>query len=273
MANRFLSDALQSLRTRFAKRAIPLVIVVRQSPDWAHEDRAMLLENSRAFCRMIGRPEEFVADSIQLWDATCTLPYFAVRAEIKEIAEDNLRHVRSARIMQLADLRRDTIDPDALYLFIDDDDWLHPDFASRIAAHLTPQFVAWRYGSIKVEQNVELRAFDPITYTNNYAIRGIFLCANENDFITAQQHWIAEQLWQRDDFLDKPLPLYISATNKHPCSTMVLEQCFRDGISQATLRRTLAGYVDGLASAIPAAAEWTTPWVEKTRTFYRSLLS
>jgi len=89
-----------------------LRIVVRQSPDWLNTPYPDLIEGSRAFCRMIakptGLPENFISDVIQVWDRTFALPFFHVRAAMKDIAEENLVAVKYATVTSIASAKART---------------------------------------------------------------------------------------------------------------------------------------------------------------------
>ena len=68
------------------------------------------LEETRAFCRMIGRPETLVIDLVRLWDRTFEVPYFQVRARLKALCLRALDEVRGARRAGLADLAASAFD-------------------------------------------------------------------------------------------------------------------------------------------------------------------
>lgn len=247
-----------------------LHVLVRQSPDWSG-DPARLLDDSRAFCRLIGRPEELIVEAVRLWDATFDVPFFAVRAEMKRIAQDNLRRVRHAVACDRASFDPERVDASALYLFIDDDDWLHPQLPARVRPHRSPTADGYRFGSIKFGDPIELRALDDTCYTNNYAVAGGYLRSEEH-LARVEQHWSADAWFRHPEFTAVNVPLHLTATNKHPCSTLVLEECLKQERSGEALMRMLHGYLHALEASLPPQAAWIAPYARRVRQFFRPLL-
>jgi hypothetical protein len=90
--------------------AVGVAIIVRQSPDWASIDAEDYKEQSREFCRMIGRPPDQMNELMQLWNSTMSISYFETRQAMKEIAQGNLASIGSARVFHLQTFERTKTD-------------------------------------------------------------------------------------------------------------------------------------------------------------------
>ena len=252
-----------------------LRIVLRQSPDWRNTPHATLLEGSRAFCRTVGRAagigENFISDVVAVWDRTFRASFFEVRARMKDIAQMNLSAVPAIR----SPVAAVTAPADAaeLYVFIDDDDWLRPDLLQALRSCGGTDADGIVFGNILCVSRVELRPLDDVCYTNNYAVSGDFLLRHPADFAPLVQHWDAHAIFHRRDFRRVQAPVYLSATNKHPASTMKLKDGLEHAeLSGATLRRLVQRYVDESATAVlPPEAEWVAPHVRQVREVFAGL--
>lgn len=255
-----------------------LQIVVRQSPDWRDTPYEDLLENSRSFCRMIAAPvglqENFISDIVAVWDRIFKMPFFQVRAAMKDIAEKNLARVKRASVTAVEHAEPSAIRAEPLYLFIDDDDWLRPDIYAAMKPYLSPKADGYTFGNILCVSHIELRAIENGCYTNNYAVSGRFLQQGGGDIACVTQHWTAHQTFNEPGFRVAQIPLYLSATNKHPASTMKLKDGLAENaLSAATLRRLIEKYVDESSHATtPLEADWTKPYTKKVRTVFAALL-
>ena len=151
-------------------------IVIRQSPDWRNTPYDELIAMSRAFCRSVGAatgfPENFIAEIVRVWDATFPQPFFEVRAALKDIASDNLAHVRARKPLDAARFSRAR---EKLIVPIDDDDWLRRDLFAELRPHMRDDADGYVYGNVLCDSGVTLRALDGGCYTNNYAVTAKFL--------------------------------------------------------------------------------------------------
>jgi hypothetical protein len=143
------------LRARFArsdKRRGTNFIVVRHSPDWLSFDPGV----SRAFCVQRNLPETLVIDFMAVWDGAVAVDYRQFRFRIKEIAQQTLVSVKHAQIISDAALRAlalaGKVPPDALVVFVDDDDWLAPHLFARLRefASVGAGVDGFRWGSVRL---------------------------------------------------------------------------------------------------------------------------
>ena len=267
---------LQTLPSFRAKR---LRIVVRQSPDWRNTPYPDLIEGSRAFCRMIaeptGLPENFISDVVAVWDRTFAMPFFHVRAAMKDIAEENLAAMKHTTTTSIASAKSGTANAgEPLYLFIDDDDWLHPNLYEEIKPYLNDANDGYIFGNILCVSHVELRRVEDGCYTNNYAVSRRYLQGQSGNFDRVVQHWGANEAFHQPEFRLAHVPLYLSATNKHPASTMKLKDGLQESeLSSDTLKRLIEKFVDATANvALPREAAWVAPYTRKVRKVFATLL-
>lgn len=259
-------------------RGAPLCICVRQSPDWRGTPRARLIEDSRAFCRMIaaptGLPENFIADIVEIWDRTFPLPFFEVRAALKDIAQANLRAVENSRQVLAGEWTASDANKTRLILFIDDDDWLHPRIWSLLAPQISSRHDGYIFGNVLCTAAVELREIADGCYTNNYAVAAEYLQRQPQAFAALEQHWDANRVFHDAAFRFAIPKLYLSATNKHPASTMKLKDGLHgQSLSAALLTQLVERYVDESSSAaVPAQAQWIAPFRGQTRALFATLL-
>jgi hypothetical protein len=269
----------RKLLTRPLVNAERLCIVLRQSPDWRNTPYPDLIEGSRAFCRMIAGPtglsENFISDVVQVWDRTFAMPFFHVRAAMKDIAAENLATVRHATLASIASAQAGTATGTALlYLFVDDDDWLHPDLHEQIKPYLNDDNDGYIFGNILCVSHVELRRVEDGCYTNNYAVSGRYLRRQNGNFDGVVQHWGANDVFHQPNFHFVHVPLYLSATNKHPASTMKLKDGLQESqLCAATLTRLVEKFVDETENlTCPREAEWIAPYTKKVRNVFAKLL-
>src|SRR5574341_397372 len=173
-------------RRNFMRRTY---IIIRQSPDWRTQTYADL-EKTRDFCRMIHRRADLIIDVVKLWDRTFSTSFFAARQAMKELSLGNLRSLAGAVIVPLAGVR-DVLEPDAFYLFVDDDDWYDPGIARHMQAFDPGKCAAvlWR----QVTATHELSLSDEWTFfSNNYAISGAYLLRKKKNLNKVIQHFEAE---------------------------------------------------------------------------------
>lgn len=262
-----------------------LRIVLRQSPDWRSTPHAQLIEGSRAFCRAVGAAagigENFIADVVAVWDSTFALPYFAVRAALKDIAAANLATVRNATLATAPQASVSTptraapmTSAPALHLFIDDDDWLHPHLWREIKPFLDAPADGYIFGNVLCLSRVELRLIEACCYTNNYAVAERYLRAHQGDVGAVLQHWDAHAAFHQPAFRCAVVPRYLSATNKHPASTMKLKDGLANAeLSATTLRTLVEKYMDESAQPmIPEHAAWVAPYMRQVREVFARLL-
>lgn len=200
-------------------------VILRASPDWlSYDDR-----QSRDFCARFALPENTINDFISIWDAACDVDYRHFRQVIKKTALANFRQVHGSTFLEHADFRTLALQPDDLVVFVDDDDWLAPDLFIRLRDAPGGEDGA-KWGSIRIGPVFSLapatqthgvfyaRPIDHVLYTNNYAVTGRSLI--RVGLAQLFEHGDAQRQFDAGAYRPQTVPQYLSAANKHPCSTM-----------------------------------------------------
>lgn len=265
-------------------------IVLRQSPDWRTQTYADL-EGTRAFCRMIHRREDLIIDVVKLWDRTFSIPFFAARQAMKELSLENLRSIGHAVVLPLSDVRG-ALEPDAFYLFVDDDDWYDPEIALHLQLFDPRRCAAvlWRQATV----TDELLFSDEWTFfSNNYAVSGDYLLRKKKNLNKVVQHFEAEGTFhcprlkhriRRIGYSTYARQLFVpgyrtvvrteahwGVKNEHPAATMSLER-LGDHATPDDLRAMVRQTVDAARRGIiPQHLAWARPLYERTGEFFAQL--
>jgi hypothetical protein len=254
-----------------------VVIVVRQSPDWA-----ALADDWRA-----GRPidparyvpprevSDFPNDIVELigrWNALSAIDFFTARRRLKEIAQATLHRVKRAVVISCTELARrlqELRSENALLFFCDDDDW----FAPQLANLLSPRdyagadvavFPFVRFGrgatctfvrppflpSASVGQQYR---FPQRYHTNNYGLAPHMW--HPDHLVAMQDHFDASDHGDRMGLNDRHLALIIGATSKTPCAASFLPTVVQSTPEQ--FAGQISFYLqDVRANPIPDALGW-----------------
>jgi hypothetical protein len=249
-------------------------IVLRDSPDWlSYSD-----QQSRDFCSRFALPQNTIIDFISMWDAALAVDYRHFRHVMKDTALANFRQVRGAIFLEHADFRAIAAQPDDLVVFVDDDDWLAPDLFIRLRDAADGHDGA-KWGSIRVgpvfshlQQTPAhgifyARPIDETLYTNNYMVSGRALARLGVDELF--EHRDAQRKFDAGTYRPKTVPRYLSAANKHPCSTMAALFFLSFEPFRRNPRAEISRFADAL---MRSSAEANTPWiVEPVRTLHSLL--
>jgi len=277
------------LRSGFArsdKRCSTNFIVVRHSPDWLSFDP----ESSRAFCVKLNVPETLVIDFMAFWNAVVAVDYRQFRFRLKEIAQQTLVSVEHAKIISDADLRAlalaGKMPPDALAVFVDDDDWLAPHLFARLRefASVGAGVDGFRWGMVRLGRDlytldadanfalhptVTLRPIDQTTiFTNNYAVRGIVVERLGVDAVCECDD--AQTQYNAGRFAPTTVAEYLSCTNKHPASTMAAHHLLGSEGFRRDLRADIRRWTEGVM-AVPLPVDLA--WMEAPRDQLAALLT
>jgi hypothetical protein len=240
-------------------------IVQRQTPDWLNFD----VEQSRPFLKSAGLDEGLVVEFVGIWDKAFRIGYREWRDRIKTISVANYRAVENARLISRANFDAIPVAPDDLVVFVDDDDWLRADLFNRLRG-LNVSGHGARWGSVRVGlvggptrfdpdiSQIALRPLSPVLFTNNYAVTGALLQIAGTDRLF--QHFVAQMGIRSGHFQPVPVAVYLSAANKHVCSTMSARHLLASEHFRTDPKTVVSATYDDLnAATIPAAAEWIRP--------------
>mgnify|MGYP001213433663 CR=1 FL=1 len=239
------------------------IVAVRHSPDWL----GLTDEDTRRFLKRHGIRETLLVEFIAIWDAMMKVDYRTFRHEIAALSRANFAAVAGARVLSHEALRQETPPPDALVVFVDDDDWLAPDLFDVLAREAPKPVNGVWWGSILVgpqltgldaylnDPVIELRPLERVIYTNNYAVTGRAL--KWHGYGRLFEHYHADRRFRKFWWPPKKVPLYLSAASKHPCSTVVVQFLMERPEFHADPRRFVVRYAEQLAQTqIPPAYGW-----------------
>jgi hypothetical protein len=149
-----------------------VAIVQRQTVDWASLDEDDFIKQSIVFCRLWGKPDDYVQRLYLLWNQTFAIDYCEVRSRIKELSSRSCNQVASAEFVEYQQYCN--IPESAnYYIFVDDDDWVAPDMVERLSEMTDAELVLWRsanIGSPTQQHTVFVWGMNGRCMTNNYAV-------------------------------------------------------------------------------------------------------
>jgi hypothetical protein len=240
-----------------------VIIVQRQTLDWASLTPAQFRPLSETFCRLWGKPDNYVFRLMQLWDETFSVGYFATRARLKAISTNNLSTLPGVEFIPY-DSYRNIPDAHAFYLFMDDDDWAGPDLGAALGAQ-SPEVhkaLLWRaanIGSPQQEYPVFVWGLNGRCMTNNYAVSSVWLNHLERLQDVVQHSLAAQTLTTLGDIVQ--LDAALTASNKSPCSSVSLDRGLRGDLSPDNLAALVDDYLARMATRLPEHM-WAAPWIE-----------
>lgn len=262
-----------------------VILVERQTVDWlALDDRAFYAQ-SQVFCRLWDKPEDYIWRLKQLWDASFAVSYCQVRARLKQLAHDNWRQADALTIVPYqatapyANVPRDRA---AIYLFVDDDDWVSPTLVAELLAASFERACLWRatnIGSPNQQYPVFTWGLNGRVMTNNYAVAGNWLWQGERGLPEVGLGAVAQHHDAAINFRQSALPQLdaaLTASNKSPCSSVSLDRGLAGDLQPEKLVALVAQYNRKMAgipvSSYPLAA-WLTPWLQQTQALFTEVLA
>ena len=253
-----------------------VIIVQRQTLDWAAQTPESFRPVSEDFCRLWGRSEDYVFRLMQLWDETFSIGYFETRARLKAISTCNLLSVSDVEFVPYGGYKN-IPDKRAFYLFMDDDDWAGPDLGIVLGAQSPDAHNAllWRAVNIGGPQQ-EFPAFvwglNGRCMTNNYAIGSEWLNYLQRLHEVSQHSVAAATLVKMSDVVQ--LDAAITASNKSPCSSVSLDRGLGGILSSEKLARLVNDYLEQMAALSPEhlhIAQWVMPLAAETAALFREV--
>lgn len=251
----------------------PLLIVLRQSPDWSRITRQEYCEHSREFCDLIGRPRDQMNEIVELWDSTFRVSYFETRQRMKDIAKCNLASVRNAEIVDHRDFKPEG---GRAICFVDDDDWLAPDLGEHLDCRLGYDGFIWTHVAVG-SPTFPLHRWPAgesewLCFTNNYAVSDEY--ARKNGIEHVAQHWAADSVFRSLRIDSIPLPL--SVANKHPASVVFLERNMESQLTHDKIKQVLATFVGETRSVDEhslTGIEWAGPMIGAVNHHFEQVLA
>ncbi|GEM_PF-1493940 len=249
-------------------------IVLRNSPNWLSYTE----QQSRDFCTRFALPENTILDFISIWDAALDVDYRHFRHVMKDTALALFEMVHGSIFVEHANFRTIVLNPDDLVVFVDDDDWLIPDLFVRLR-DAPDAHDGMKWGSIRVGPEFSAspeapthgvlyaRPIDQILYTNNYAVTGRAL--NRVGIDRVFEHRDAQRQFDAGAYRPDTVSHYLSAANKHPCSTMAALFFLNFAPFRRDPRAEMARFADALAQS---RLEPNTLWIAEPLQTLHSLV-
>ena len=240
-------------------------VVLRNSPNWLSYTDAQ----SRDFCIRFALPENTIIDFISMWDAALDVDYRHFRHVMKNTALANFRQVHDSIFLEHMAFRTIAPEPDDLVVFVDDDDWLAPDLFIRLR-DVSDGDDGAKWGSIRVgpvfshspltqaHGVFHARPIDQTLYTNNYAVSGRSLMSHGVEQLF--EHRDAQNQSDLGTYRPKTVFQYLSAANKHPCSTMAALFFMSFEPFRRDPRAEISRFADALAQSPP---DPDTQWISE----------
>lgn len=244
-------------------------IVLRQTEDWEAPGLGFAASAARLE-QLLKYAPGTIEHIIAAWDRLLPVSYFDFRAQVVRIAAENWQ--RTGLCVLQSPLALDSIDPDALYVFTDDDDWFAPHLASALgAADLPADGLAWLSG--RYDGHFAVRTPAAHCYTNNVALRGAALRRLQEAGAAISQHFEASALIAEERLRLTAIPLALSVTHKHPASIGQLQWAWELGRENgfAAILEVLAGRAASAPRALPSDWLWACPEIEAARAALRRL--
>jgi hypothetical protein len=253
-----------------------VIIVQRQTLDWSVLTPDSFLPLSQSFCRLWGKPEDYVFRLMQLWDNTFAIGYFETRARLKDISTRNLSSLPGVEFVPF-DGYRNIPDRHGFYLFMDDDDWAGPELAPVLLeqspdAHSALLWRAANVGSPQQEFPVFVWGLNGRCMTNNYAVSSVWLDHLRRVDAVVQHAGAARTLMTMADVVQ--LDVAITASNKSPCSSVSLDRGLQGDFSSAKLVLLVDEYLARMATLLPEhmwMAPWISPLVDESVALFREV--
>lgn len=253
-----------------------VIIVQRQTLDWTALTPDSFRPLSQAFCRLWGKPDDYVFQLMQLWNRTFGIGYFETRARLKAISTHNLAALPGVTFVPY-DGYRHIPDSRGFYLFMDDDDWAGPELG-RVLGALSPEQHAallWRatnIGSPQQEYPVFVWGLNGRCMTNNYAISNVWLDHLQRLDAVIQHATAAQTLATMGEVLQ--LDVAITASNKSPCSSVSLDRGLQGELVPAKLATLVDDYLARMDTLLPEhmwMAQWVAPLVQEVVLLFREV--
>jgi hypothetical protein len=247
----------------------PLIIVQRQTLDWASMTEALYQKASVPFCRLWEKPDDYMSHLVHLWNQTFEYDYFRLRHAIKAMANKQNQSIANSVFVPFADYQNIPEDG-AIYTFVDDDDWLSPDLGLILTANNLQQHDAaiWKtctLGGPRSEHPLFFWGLNGRCMTNNYAVNGRWLNQLDNLARVCQHRKAYHTLPTLSTTL---IDAWLSITNKSPCSSVSIEQALGADRTPLRLAQAMTEYNAKLASLQESdfeRAPWAWGLFKKTR--------
>jgi hypothetical protein len=262
-----------------------LVLVTRQSPDWAalaadfRAGREIDPERFQPEPTVPGFPKDLFA-LIDLWNERYAVDFFTCRARLKQIADLMLARIPNARRVAFETFRdRGPEEGDALVFFHDDDDWFSPALSALARLPLDQMDVVvfplvrlWIDNVTFVLPQFPVASVVgrpcPFTYryhTNNYGVAA--RVCHGGVILGMKDHIIASSFATTRNFRDYYVNAPLGCTIKTPCSASMMWELKTPGNEGRRLAARFVAAIETLT--IPPEAGWIRDGLDRALDLFR----
>ncbi len=257
-----------------------IILVQRQTVDWANLSDEDFHQQSRDFCALWGKPLDYIWELFQLWNQTFTVDYRDVRQQLKNLAYRNISCAKDTHFVSYEHYQN-IPQQEGYYIFLDDDDWVDPDIVIHLSNHLTmfdkkPALLLWRsanIGSPHQEHVVFLWGMNGRCMTNNYAVHRNWV-EPFSKIYQILQHKDAEKIFNENKQVPH-LDCALTVSNKSPISSVSLDRGLNGEWSSTRLVELVENYVNRVRSVqdqdliyIP----WSREYLQQTLSIFEHVL-
>ena len=249
-----------------------LVVVQRQTVDWSRLSDEQFLAQSKSFCKLWGKSEDYVWQLFQLWNQTFSVDYRVVRQQLKDLSLQNILQATDTTFVPYQQYKN-IPQQKGYYLFLDDDDWVDPQISAHLQQHLNafsspPPLLLWRsanIGSPNQEHVVFVWGMIGRCMTNNYAVHSSYL----QPFSKIQevlQHKDAEKLFGEENRIPH-LDCALTVSNKSPISSVSLDRGLNGELSPQRLVKLVENYLERMHQVKDSELvymSWARPLINET---------
>jgi len=263
-----------------AAATFSIVIVQRQTVEWTKLSDEEFFLQSKKFCRLWGKPDDYIWNIFQLWNKTFRIDYRDVRQKLKNLSLKNIQEAKDITFVHYNNYRSIS-ENQGYYLFLDDDDWIDPNIYANLGEKLHgfrefPELLLWRsanVGSPQQEHIVFVWGMNGRCMTNNYAVHSSWL-RPFSKIHQILQHKDAAVIFEKND--DAPhLDCALTVSNKSPISSVSLDRGLAGELTSSRLIKLVENYLERMSyvqdselSYIP----WSREYLEKTIRIFEGVL-
>ncbi len=237
-----------------------VTIVQRQTVDWTSLSDEAFRQQSISFCRLWGKPDDYVYRLFELWNSAFSMDYREVRQRLKEVARENIQQVSGISFVPYENYKNIS-EQQGYYLFLDDDDWLGSNVVEVLGSlKEQPPLVLWRsanIGSPNQQHPIFVWGMNGRCMTNNYAVHSRWLRPFEK-IQQVIQHKNAQNIIDNDKTIPH-IDYALTVSNKSPISSVSLDRGLNGELQPEKLLAMVEQYLEKMSSVAEAELAYI-PW-------------
>jgi hypothetical protein len=253
-----------------------VIVVQRETLEWCSLDLEKFKDISIEHSRRWGKPDDFTYILALLWNSTFGVDFFETRYRLKMLSESHNESLPGVTFLKYHDGRELMIE-DAVYTFVDDDDWYSPDLGSVLGGCAPNHFNILLWLTTNVGSPNQPR---PIFYwdkngrcmTNNYAASGQWFKKN-GSMACAYSDGAALRSVEAQSSVEQ-IELRLSVSNKGPISSVSMHKGLGNSREPQALLALVENYLYRMSSLVPSdisRISWSSALIDKTIQIYQDV--